>query len=113
MKLYGIKTCDTCRKAIKALEAAGYSVQFVDIRVDGLEANDLDRWIAAVGWQGLLNTRSTTWRGLDEADKADLDECRARALMLAHPTLIKRPVIATGDRILVGFAKVQQAELLS
>ena len=67
--------------------------RFHDLREDGLDAAMLDRWIGALGWEALLNRRSTTWRALDEAEKAELDAGRARGLMLAHPALVKRPVI--------------------
>ena len=112
MKLYGIKSCDTCRKALKSFEAAGKPVTFVDLRADGFSENDLDRWLAAVGWEALLNRRSTTWRDLAGEDKANPDETKARALILQHPTLIKRPVFDDGDQVMVGFGKAQQATLL-
>ena len=112
MKLYGIKTCDTCRKALKVLEAAGKTVTYIDLRADGVTAEDIDRWLAAVGWEVLLNRRSTTWRELTDADKAEPDADKAKALMLAHPTLIKRPVVEVDGKIVVGFGKAQQADLL-
>ena len=112
MKLYGIKSCDTCRKALKSFESAGKAVTFVDLRADGFSETDLDRWLAAVGWETLLNRRSTTWRDLPESDKTDPDEAKARALILQHPTLIKRPVFDDGTQIVVGFGKAQQASLL-
>lgn len=112
MNIHGIKSCDTCRKAIKAFETQGKSANFIDFRVDGLMETDLDRWLEAVGWEALLNRRSTSWRALDEADKAKPDAAKARALMLANPILIKRPVFDDGSRILIGFGKAQQLELL-
>lgn len=112
MNIHGIKTCDTCRKAIKAFEAAGKTATFIDFRKDGLKEADLDRWLEAVGWEALLNRRSTSWRALSEEDKANPDADKARSLMLANPTLIKRPVFDDGERIVVGFAKAQQAALL-
>ncbi|WP_319533138.1 arsenate reductase [uncultured Cohaesibacter sp.] len=113
MKLYGIKTCDTCRKALKALEAAGKPVTFIDLRADGFSEVDLDRWLKALGWESLLNRRSTSWRGLSDAETADLDAQKAKALMMAHPTLIKRPVFDDGTKILAGFSKAQQEKLLA
>ena len=112
MKVWHLKTCDTCRKAIKALREAGHDPELTDVRADGVEAAALDRWMAAVGRERLLNTRSTTWRGLEDADKADLDDARAVALMAAHPTLIKRPVIEAGGAVHVGWTKDVQAALL-
>jgi Spx/MgsR family transcriptional regulator len=94
--VYGIKSCDTCRKALKWLGEDGIAHRFHDLREDGLEASDIADWINALGWQALLNTRSTTWRGLEEAEKADPDAAKAAALMLAHPTLVKRPVFDLG-----------------
>ena len=73
--VYGLKSCDACRKARKAL--AGREHRFHDLREDGLDAAMLDRWIGALGWEALLNRRSTTWRALDEAEKAGLDAGRA------------------------------------
>nr|WP_321458456.1 Spx/MgsR family RNA polymerase-binding regulatory protein [uncultured Cohaesibacter sp.] len=113
MKLFGIKTCDTCRKALKSLQAANKSVTFVDLRGEDFSHEDLDRWLAAVGWDALLNRRSTSWRALAEEDKSGIDEARARGLLLANPTLIKRPVIEEGDTITVGFGKAEQEKLLA
>nr|WP_321462344.1 Spx/MgsR family RNA polymerase-binding regulatory protein [uncultured Cohaesibacter sp.] len=112
MKLFGIKSCDTCRKALNFLETAGTPVTFVDLRGDGFASRDLDRWLAAADWEDFLNRRSTSWRALSEEDKRDIDTDKARALMLANPTLIKRPVIEDGDRLIIGFGKQQQDDLL-
>jgi arsenate reductase len=112
MKLFGIKSCDTCRKALKTLEQAGKPVTFVDLRGDDFGADDLDRWLSKAAWELLLNRKSTTWRTLADSDKEDMDREKARALMLANPTLIKRPVTETGDDIVVGFGSAQQATLL-
>ena len=98
----GLKNCDTCRNAMKWLKAEGVEAKLHDLRADGLDGAALDRWIAAVGWETLLNRRGTTWRGLSDADKADVDGAKARALMLAHPALIKRPVFEMEGRVLVG-----------
>ena len=112
MHIYHLKTCDTCRKAIKALQEAGHEPELTDVRADGVDAATLERWIGAVGRERLLNTRSTTWRGLDEADRADIDDAKAIALMVVHPTLIKRPVIEAGGAVHVGWTKDVQAALL-
>lgn len=109
--VYGLKNCDTCRKALKWLAAEAVEHTFHDIRQDGLDGAVLDRWIAAAGWQPLLNRRSTSWRNLPDGETRDVDEAKARALMLSHPTLIKRPVIETGDDILVGFTPETRAAL--
>ena len=111
LTVYHLKTCDTCRKAIKAMQAAGHELTLIDVRADGVPAQDLIRIEKAVGWEKLLNTRSTTWRGLGEADKTDMDAEKAIALLSEHPTLIKRPVIERGALITVGWTKDVQAEL--
>ncbi len=111
MKLYGIKSCDSCRKARKWLDEQGRAPAWHDLREDGIDADTIDRWLAAVGTETLVNRRSTTWRGLDEDERARaMDENTAASLLAQQPTLIKRPVIESGGRILVGFdAAVKQA----
>ncbi len=109
--VHGLKNCDSCRKALSWLEAEEIDHSFHDLRADGLDADTLDRWIAAAGWEALLNRRSTTWRNLTDHEKLGIDEARARALMLANPTLIKRPVIEVGSTVHVGFGPAVQAEL--
>ena len=109
--LYGLKTCDTCRKAVAFLTARDCPPQFHDLRADGLGEDMLDGWIGVVGWEALLNRRSTTWRALPDEAKEGLDPAGARLLLLDNPTLVKRPVIALGDLLLVGFAAAQQAAL--
>ena len=113
LTVYHLKTCDTCRKAIKALDATGYDLTTIDVRADGIPKNKLAQLMAIVGRDALLNTRSTTWRGLDDAAKADIDNDKALALMGEHPTLIKRPVIDTGDGVFVGWTKTVQDEFLN
>ena len=109
--VYGIKNCDTCRKALKWLDGKGIDYRFHDFRADGLDDRDLAKWISAVGWETLLNRRGTTWRKLPEADREDVDRSRAAGLMLEHPTLIKRPVFDTGSEVIVGFSAKEQAAL--
>lgn len=102
MILYGLKTCDTCRKAHKVLHAAEY----VDVRTDGVPRGVLERALDVFG-EALINTRSTTWRGLDA-------QARARApleLLQEHPTLMKRPLITEGDEMWLGWGKDVQAAL--
>ena len=111
LTVYHLKTCDTCRKALKALIAAGHDVTAIDVRADGIEPAKMADIAKAVGWEALLNTRSTTWRGLAEAQKSDMNESKALALMTAHPTLMKRPVIS-GDHITVGWKQAQQESWL-
>jgi len=101
--VYGIPNCDTVKKARKWLEAEGRDYTFHDYKKEGVDAGKLVGWTDAVGWEVLLNKRGTTFRKLDEADKQDLDAKKAIALMLAQPSMIKRPVIEADGRILVGF----------
>ena len=103
--LYGIANCDSVKSARAWLAARGVAVQFHDFKKAGVPADQLDRWIAAVGWQRLLNRQGSTWRKLDEGAKAAVaDAASARALMLAQPSVIKWPVVAwRGGEITVGF----------
>lgn len=101
--MYGITNCDTIKKARVWLESHDVAYRFHDYRVEGLEADRLDGWSGKVGWETLLNKASTTFRELSDKDKLSLDEKMAKALMLAKPTMIKRPVLDLGGRILVGF----------
>ncbi|CAM3385574.1 arsenate reductase [Halomonas lysinitropha] len=103
LTLYVIKNCDTCRKARKALEDKGIPFQVHDLREDGLSAPLLEHILHRVPVMEVLNKRSTTWRQLDEEEKADIDANKARELMLSHPTLLRRPLLDTGDEILVGY----------
>ena len=107
--LYGLKNCDTCKKAVKALD--GHDVTFVDIRADAELDHLLPKWLDAVGADTLVNKRSTTWRGLSETEKASVDNGGAIALLFANPTLIKRPVIEANGEIYVGWTKDVAAAL--
>jgi Spx/MgsR family transcriptional regulator len=109
--LYGIKNCDTVRKARQWLEGHGIAYVFHDYRVDGMAAVPLDRWADALGWDVLLNRASTTFRALEAADKADLNRTRGIEQMKANPTLIKRPVLEWAGHLQVGFKPDQYAGL--
>ena len=109
--VYGIRNCDTCRKAIKWLAAEGIAARLHDVRAEGLDPERLDAWIDALGWEALLNRRGTTWRKLPASDTDGVDAARARALMLEHRALIKRPVFDLGGRYLVGFKDAEKAAL--
>jgi len=104
IKIYGLKNCDTCRKAMKALAAA----TLIDVRAEGVPADVMAQAYAQFG-QALLNTRSTTWRGLDEAERAR----EPLALLAAHPALMKRPLITAGDRLFLGWSPETKAQLTS
>lgn len=101
--LYGIKSCDTMRKARAWLDEHGIAYVFHDYKSQGIDAVHLRKWIKQVGWEKLLNKAGTTFRKLPEADKTNLTEERAVALMVAQPSMIKRPVLAAGDVLEVGF----------
>lgn len=102
--IYGIGNCDTCRKARKWLDQSGRTYRWHDLRADGIDESRLRSWIDAVGVEALVNRRSTTWRSLDEGDRAlAMDEGAAAGLLARSPTLIKRPVFELADEVLVGF----------
>ncbi len=102
-RIYGIRNCDTMKKARAWLDAHGVAYAFHDYKTQGVDRARLEGWAEAVGWDTLLNRAGTTFRRLPEADKQDLDAAKAIALMRAQPSLIKRPVLELGDRLLVGF----------
>lgn len=101
--LYGIANCDTVRKARAWLDQRGIAYAFHDYKKEGADPAKLAAWSDAAGWDALLNRRGTTYRGLSEGDKADIDRAKALRLMQAHPALIKRPVVEHGGGLLVGF----------
>jgi Spx/MgsR family transcriptional regulator len=101
--LYGIRNCDTMKKAWTWLDQHGVAYDFHDYKKAGIDRARLEDWLGQVGWERLLNRAGTTFRKLPEAERQDLDEARAIALMLDQPSIIKRPVLETGDRLLVGF----------
>ncbi|MEY3201114.1 MAG: hypothetical protein RIR70_664 [Pseudomonadota bacterium] len=102
--IYGIKNCDTMKKAFAWLDEAGVAFDFHDYKKAGLEKPKLMQWVKLLGWKTLLNTQGMTWRKLSEEDRADLTQGKAVALMLAHTSLIKRPVVECDNgQILVGF----------
>lgn len=101
--LHGIKNCGTMKKAWTWLDEHGIAYAFHDYKKDGIDRATLERWVRTVGWEVLLNRAGTTFRKLPEAERAGVDEGRAIALMLAQPSMIKRPVLEIDGRLLVGF----------
>lgn len=101
--IYGIKNCDTMKKAFKWLNDHGVDYEFHDYKKGGLDEKRLKAWIKQLGWEALVNRRGLTWRKLPEMDREGVDEARAIRLMLASPSLIKRPVLDTGKVLRVGF----------
>lgn len=105
--LIGIKNCDSVKKAKKWLEQNGIEYAFHDLREQGVDKAALDTWIEELGWETLLNKRSTTWKQLSDEERKDIDKSKAMALLLAYPTLIKRPVLITSKGIMVGFKEAE------
>lgn len=103
IRIYGIKACDTMKKARAWLEAHGVAYDFHDYKAEGVTPERLKAWAGEVGWETLLNRSGTTFRKLPEADRQDLTEARAIALMVAQPSMIKRPVVERDGELLVGF----------
>ena len=101
--IYGIKACDTMKKARAWLDDHGVAYAFHDYKAAGIDRASLERWAGQVGWEVLLNRSGTTFRKLAEADKADLNQDKAIALMLEQPSMIKRPVLDVDGQLLVGF----------
>lgn len=102
--MYGIKNCDTIKKARTWLEGRGVAYAFHDYKAAGIDEARLRRWVGEAGWETLLNRAGTTFRKLPDAEKAGLDADKAVALMLAQPSMIKRPVVEGAGDLLVGFA---------
>jgi arsenate reductase len=101
--IYGIKNCDTMKKARTWLDAHDVAYAFHDYKAEGIDKASLERWAKDVGWEVLLNRAGTTFRALPEKDKEGLNEKKAIALMMAQPSMIKRPVLDVGGKLLVGF----------
>ena len=103
LTLHGIPNCDTVKKARTWLDARGVAHAFHDYKKLGIDAATLNRWADAVGWEPLLNRAGTTFKKLADADKAGIDRAKAIALMIANPSMIKRPVVEGAGKLLVGF----------
>lgn len=101
--MFGIKNCDTIKKARAWLDAAGIAYDFHDYKAVGIDADVLRGWVDEAGWETVLNRAGTTFRQLPDADKQGIDAIKAVALMLANPSMIKRPVLVAGERVLIGF----------
>jgi arsenate reductase len=110
--IYGIENCDTMKKARAWLDAHGIAHAFHDYKVTGIEKGRLEHWVAQLGWETLLNRAGTTFRKLPETDRLNLTEKKAIALMLAQPSMIKRPVLESDGHIAAGFRTEQYEKLL-
>jgi arsenate reductase len=102
-KIYGIKNCDTMKKAFLWLDSRKIDYEFHDYKKDGVPAGKLKAWAKQAGWEKLANTRGPTWRKIPEVKKANLNEARALALLEENSSAIRRPVVEAGARLLVGF----------
>lgn len=111
--LYGIKNCDTVKKACKWLDSQNISYQFHDFRIDGLEKKQVEAWIDELGWEAIINKRSTSWKALAEAERININNQSAVKLILETPTLIKRPLLDTGKRRHLGFKADEYKALLN
>jgi arsenate reductase len=108
--IYGIKNCDTMKKARAWLDRHGITYDFHDYRAAGIARGTLEGWARAVGWETLVNRAGTTFRALPDKEKTGLGESKAIALMIAQPSMIKRPVLDVGGKLLVGFKPEQYAK---
>ncbi|HXW19853.1 MAG TPA: ArsC family reductase [Roseiarcus sp.] len=110
--IYGVKNCDTMKKARAWLDGRGLAYVFHDYKAKGIDRAKLAGWAERVGWETLLNRSGTTFRNLPEAAKARLTEAKAIALMIEQPSMIKRPMLEAGGKLLVGFKPESYAEAL-
>lgn len=113
VRIYGIPNCDSMKKARQWLAEHGVDHEFHDYKKAGLDKKLLRRWVKMIGWERLLNRRGTTWRKLDPAVKADIDEATAIRVMLATPSIIKRPVLELDGNLYVGFEPAEYEKLFS
>ncbi|OCG01019.1 ArsC family reductase [Gilliamella sp. wkB112] len=111
--IYGIKNCDTMKKAFAWLDAHQIKYQFHNYKTDGISADQLRSFLQLVDWQSLLNTRGTTWRKLDESVRVQINnEDAAIKIMLANPSIIKRPLLIESDRALLGFSDLSYSQFI-
>lgn len=111
--VYTLKSCDTCRKAVKWLQAENIDINVIDIRVIGISEKTISEAIAELDWENFLNRRSTSWRGLDECQKLEMDAAKAEALIVENPTLMKRPLFEKSGTFVVGFDQAAQVKVKS
>jgi len=113
LTIYGIKSCDTCRRARKYLDEHNIEFRFHDLREDGLDIQMLERWTQRIGWARLLNKQSLTWRKIPEVDRNSMTHDKALATMIDNPTLIKRPVLEGNKFIAVGFSEKRFGDFIN
>jgi len=112
IKVFGIKNCDTMKKAFAWLTENGVAYEFIDYKKTGVAEAHLPDWNARAGWEVLLNKRGLMWKKLSEAERTDVGEAKALQLMAQYPALIKRPVLDTGSKLLIGFSPENYTEQL-
>jgi arsenate reductase len=113
LTVFGIKSCDTCRRARKYLDEHNIEFHFHDLREDGLDIQMLERWTQRIGWARLMNKQSLTWRKIPEVDRNDMTHDKALAAMIYSPTLVKRPVIESDKFIAVGFSEKRFGDFIN
>lgn len=113
LTVFGIKSCDTCRRARKYLTDHNIEFRFHDLREDGLDIQMLERWTQRIGWARLLNKQSLTWRKIPEVDRNDMTHDKALAAMIDNPTLVKRPVLEGNKFIAVGFSEKRFGDFIN
>ena len=111
--LYGISNCDTVKKARTWLQQNGVEHQFIDFRKDGIDKKQVRQWVSTLGWETLVNKRSTTWKGLDDHTKNTMSAESVVAIILDHPTLIKRPLLHHSDKFHTGFKAAEYNSLFN
>jgi Spx/MgsR family transcriptional regulator len=111
--LYGIKNCDTVKKARKWLEDREVEYRFHDVREDGLDAETVAQWLQALGWETLVNKRSTTWKSLDQTTRDTMNDDSAATAIVEHPTLFKRPILDTGHELHCGFSSANYQSIFN
>ena len=111
--IYGIKNCDTIKKARKWLDENGVEYEYHDFRSDGIDHSLINEWLKQLDWESLLNTRGTTWRKLDDDEKNSINRTKAIALMLEQPAIIKRPVLSHKKKLHIGFKEADYAAIFS
>jgi Spx/MgsR family transcriptional regulator len=111
--LYGIPNCDTVKKARRWLDSEGHGYRFHDFRADGLTHQQVAGWLAALGWETLVNRRSSSWKALSEEARAAMSDDTAVAHILEAPTLIKRPLLERGETLAVGFSEARYRDLFA
>ena len=112
LKVYGLKNCDTCRKALKWLQSGNIEHQFLDIKKAGFSVSDLNRWLSILGHEQLINRRGTSWRKIDPSIQESLSELNAASLVMSEPALMKRPIFDDGKKLLLCGFKNEQQDIL-